>query len=313
MLAAMRRGMEHWRRTTALALVVAAVAAAAVAVPGAGAAASTGSCTGRSLLTCSEKDALFNASLLSDGAFALDSVLFELKLPVALSNPAINAFWRSDVSTNGALGIDDGLMINQLSDPDFEQVTTLPALSTPVVHRHGFITRKIARALTSAVDDEQTETLNVQAMLVSLDRATAASQQETRSDWLGYQEQKAAGFARTASAAIRRLIGAQRTVAGDFSRLRLRFGVGAVDLNLTRAKVKRSGLAPAITSGLRRLGATAAAITECAKGIAADKLDGTYSLTTQLDLATSLATERALANALSSFAASAPHGLPRPS
>jgi hypothetical protein len=308
----MGRKMEHWK-TPVVALAVSAAVVLAVVLPGASAVASTSSCTGRSLLTCSEKDAFFNDELISDEAFTLDSVLFELKLPLALTNPAINQFWRSDVASNGILGLDDELMINQLSDPDFEQVTKLPALRTPVVHSHGFITRKIARAMTTLVDAEQTEAINVQAMLVSLDRATAASQQETRSDWVGYQEQAAGGFARTASRALSRLVGAQRAVSGDFTRLHLRFGVGAVDLSLTRAKIKRSGLAPAILSGLRRLGVTADGITDCAKGVVAGSINGSFSLTTQLDLAASLSAERTLGNALSSYAANAPHGVSPPS
>jgi hypothetical protein len=307
--------MRRWSRIGLIVVVLAAgiLTIPDVSVPSAGAAGTSGTCTGRALLTCPEKDAFFNDDLITAESFALDSALFELALPLHLTNPAIAQFWRSNDAVAGTISLDDALMINQVSDPDFEQMVTLTALNSPVIHPHGAITLRTARAMTNLVDAGQTEALSLQAMLTSLDRATAASMVDSRSDWLGYQEQEAAGFARTTASAIHRLIPAQRAVAADLTHAGLHFGIGTVDLTLTRAKVKRTGLSAVIVNGLHRLGFTSAAISDCAHEIVGGTFAESYSLTALLDQAPTLSAERALAAALSDFAAHAPHGIPLPS
>jgi hypothetical protein len=307
--------MSHGSRIGLVVVVLAAgmLAVPSVSIPNAGAAGTSSTCTGRTVLTCPEKDAFFNDDLSNAESFALDSTLFELSLPLHLNNPAIAQFWRSNVAVDGTVSLDDALMINQIADPDFEQVATLAKLTPPVIHPHGAINRQTARAMTELIDAEQTEALNLEAMLTSLDRATAASLVESRSDWLGYQEQKAAGFGRTVASAIHRLIPAQRAVAADLTRAGLHFGIGTIDLALTRAKIKRHGLTATIVSGLRRLGVPSAGISDCAHEIVGTTSIESYSLTTLLDEGSALSSERALAAALSNFAAHAPHGVPLPS
>lgn len=296
------------------ALAASALAAIAVAVPAAASGVdATAACGGRSLLTCSEKVSIYDDGALAAVSFELDSSLFELHLPVHFSNPALARYWRFEVSAVGVLSVDDVVLIDQIPDPNFELVATTPRLAAPTVSPSGVIDRRVAREMNAQMADEQTEVLNVSGMLASLDRATAASFEAGRSDWVAYQTQLAGGFSARAAAAVKRLIGAQRTVARAFTSLGLRFGIGALDERLTRADVRRHGLTRVITAGLRRLGATSAAVTELRDAVEHGNIDQTYNLAVVLDDGPTVSDEQAFEAALTSFARGAPHGLAEPS
>lgn len=293
----------------------AALAGGAGAATGAAAprATATAACAGRTLLSCSEKDSIYNDGALTGLSYELEASLFELRLPVHLNNPALNRYWRFEVSAAGVLSLDDDLLINQLPDSNFQAIAKPVRLAVPAARASGIVKASVARALNAQMADEQAEVLNVNGMLASLDRATGASYVAGRGDWVSYQRQVAAGFARRAAAAVRRLIGVQRTVAGAFARLGLRFGIGIVDERLTRTKVRRHGLTSVITAGLRRLGVQPSGLTALRQEVAKGTVNETVNLAVLLDYPTTVSEERAFAAALSSFARTAPHGLSEPS
>jgi hypothetical protein len=270
-------------------------------------------CPGRTLLSCSQKQAIFGDELIAAREMSLEIPLFELSLPLHLGNSALSTFWRFQASAAGVLTEADNLIINQLPDPDFEQVAKLPKLPRLKVTAHGIVDRRTARAMNSLMADEQTEVLNLNGTLTSLDRATGASFVGSRADWVAYQDQLAGAFARRAARAVTGAVYARRAVAASFQRLRLRFGVGAVDLRLTRAAIRRHGLPGGIVAGMRRLGLPADAVGGVSKAIAHGPDNETVSLTAVLGESSTLTVERTLAAALVGFAAGAPHGLPMPS
>jgi hypothetical protein len=295
------------------AALLAVVGVFAVAAPSVSGVQATAACSGRSLLSCGEKQSFFGDDLISSRTFVLDAELFELRLPLGLSDPSLRHFWRFEMAAAGARSLWDIYVINQLSDPYFEQ-QTLPITIKPVVIKPTkVVDRRTARAMNSLLRAENDQIINYQGMLVALDRATGASLVAGRGDWVKYQNSLAGNFARKAASATRRMLSAQRSVAASFRRLNLKFGVGARDLSEMKSAVRRNGLAPTIAAALRAISLNDTELTACAKELrTAQSNPITYSLTELLTDSSTIIVERNLAAAFSSFAARAPRGFPEP-
>ncbi|MHB8693670.1 MAG: hypothetical protein ACYDHH_20730 [Solirubrobacteraceae bacterium] len=295
------------------AALIAVVGVFAVAAPSVSGVQASAACSGRSLFSCPEKQAIFGDDVISNRSFVLDSELFELRLPLGLSDPSLRHFWRFEMAAAGARSLWDLYLINQLPDPYFEQQTTPITITPVVVTPTKVVDRRTARAMNSLIAAETAEIINYQGLLVAMDRATGASLVAGRGDWVTYQESLAGGFARRTAGALHRMLSAQRAVAASFTRLKLRFGVGAVDLARMKSEVRRNGLAGTIASALRAVSLNQTGIAFCAKELRTAPANPiTYSLTELLRDGSTTTVERNLASALSTFAAQAPHGVPEP-
>jgi hypothetical protein len=253
MWSAVRRGR------TALGVLAASLAVAwALLAPSAGTAATAPVCPpkGRTLLLCSERGPAFKDDVTWSHAFVLDTELFETKLPLPLGNPALRQFWLFEMSTAAARAIYQNQFASNFSDVNFEQIATVQKLSRPAVHRHGIVSRKMARALSRLMQAEQAEVLDLQALVTSLNRATAASFLANRKDWVKWQMAAAARFARYVANDLDRVISAERGATRALAKKRLLFGVGSTDLTLGQRKVRKQGLAPSVTTALSRWGLT---------------------------------------------------------
>jgi hypothetical protein len=65
-------------------------------------AATQGSCTGRTLLQCSELTAIYDDSVTWTFSYARDFELFETRIPVGLHNHALWQFWRFEAASAAA-------------------------------------------------------------------------------------------------------------------------------------------------------------------------------------------------------------------
>jgi hypothetical protein len=298
------------RITAALLAVIGVFAVAAPCVSGVQAHAA---CSGRALLSCAEKNVIFGDDLISNRTFTLDAELFELRLPLGLSDPSLRHFWRFEMAAAGARSLWDIYVINQLSDPYFEQQTTPITITPVVVKPTKVVDRRAARAMNSLLRAETAQIINYQGVLVALDRATGASLVAGRGDWVKYQWSLAGNFARKAASATRRMLSAQRSVAASFRRLKLKFGVGARDLAHMKSIVRHHGLAPTVASALRAISLNDTELAACAKElVGAQPNPITYSLTQLLTDSSTITVERNLATAFSTFAARAPRRVPEP-
>ncbi len=203
-------------------------------------------CSGRRLLTCWEKSKAFADGVNWGNGFVLDVEPFEARLPLHLGNPALAGFWRFETSSAAARAAYEFELQYEIADPNFEQVTTPPALPPPSARRSGIVSRRLAATLTSLMRAEQREIVDLAAMNKALNRATEASYERGRSDWVAWQEAAAAHFASGAAAAIGNVIARQRAATRGFVRTRLFFGVGSEDLKLAHRAMRRHGLARSI-------------------------------------------------------------------
>jgi hypothetical protein len=291
--------------------------ASAALIGAGGAAAAQASCGGRTSLSCQAKHQI-EEDLANSGALSVgEAELFELRLPLPLGNPDVRRFWSFEQSHALARAFLEDELVNQIPNSvGFQQVIPPVGRIRVTMRRRGVITRRIARAMGAAMTAEQVEFKNLEGMLLSLDSATSASLVENRSDWVAYQEQVAAGFARHAAAVIPALIRDRRRLTRLLLAKRLRFGVGPVDLEKTRRQVSRHGLAPAIKSGLEGLGFDAATTNELeqfgVKAIKGATSPGSYVLSSSISDSSTVSALRALRSGLEHYAATAPHGLPEP-
>lgn len=216
-------------------------------------AAAGGCASGRVQLTCGEKLALYYDSVQwAIGGFgALD--LFQAPRPLHLRNPALAGFWRFQA----AIGITryeyEFAIINYGVDRAFEQVAPAARLPAPRIEPSGIVTRSMARALSRLLALQQRLVVNLVAMDVALNRATAA-QLDSRSDWARYQTYLAAGSARRAAAAIAAAVDDQRAVTRALVRAGLMFGVGPADQRAAQRAVRRHGFPPAVRQIMVALG-----------------------------------------------------------
>jgi hypothetical protein len=241
--------------------VVAALATAALAAlsVGSASAASTApaaraACGGRALLTCDEKNQSFPDAVNWSHAFVLDGELFETPLASHIHTAALKQFWLFETATAAARAEYEFGLASEIADSNFETVVQPPVLPAPVVHRGRVVDRRLAGQLTALMQAEQAEVLNLYALGVSMNRATEARYERGRDDWLRWQEAVAAGYARRTSAAIVRVIRAERQVSRSLIKRKLLFGVGSADLNVARRTVRRHGLDHSLVALLHSFG-----------------------------------------------------------
>jgi hypothetical protein len=187
-------------------------------------------------------------------AFVLDAELFETPLPGLVRNPSLRQFWLFETATAAARAEYGFGVASEIADPNFEEIQPPPALPKPSVKRHGVVDRGLAAALSSLMQAEQSEVLNLYAVAVAMNRATEARYERGRQDWVNWQQAAAAGYARRVSAAIGRVIAAQRRVGRALVRHHLLFGVGSTDLKLAHRNVRKDGFAPSIVNLLTAFG-----------------------------------------------------------
>ena len=257
-------------RGRAISLAISAILVAGVgsAIPTAaeatgGPAAQAASCSGRRLLTCWERGQTLADDLTWTYGFVLDLELSETPLPLHLSNPALGQFWRYETGSAAARSVYEFQLQYEITDPNFEQIAAVPSLPAPVVRPSGIVDRQTADALTALTAAEQSQLVNLQALITSLNRATAATYLRGRSDWVAWQSSAAAAFARHTAFAIGRVIRAQRAASHALLSVRLPFGIGAEDLKLAHRAVRRRGLAASVTAVMHRLGLSPAMIALC--------------------------------------------------
>jgi hypothetical protein len=244
------RGFRSPRQIVVALAAIATLGLTATAVGSAGAA----SCGGRTLLTCQEKAAIFPDYLNWAHAFVLDAELFETPLGARIRNPALKQFWVFEASTAAARAEYEFALSYELLDNNFETIFTPPVLPAPSVKPHGVVGRKLARSLTTLMQAEQSETLNLLGLTIAMNRATEAKYQRTRQDWLKWQQWIAAGYARRAASAITRAIRAQKTASHALIHKKLLYGVGSADLNVAHRTVRSHGLAHPLVASMTQLG-----------------------------------------------------------
>jgi hypothetical protein len=172
------------------------------------------SCPGRKLLTCAEKQQAFADDTQWDHSFVLDLELFEVAgPPLHLSNPSLAQFWRFETSAAAARSAAEFELQYEIADPNFEAIAAVPRIAAPKLGAHGFIDRRTAARLSWLMAAEQSEVLNLQALVTSINRATEASYLRGRGDWVAWQSAAAAMFASRAAGAIDRVVRNQRAVA----------------------------------------------------------------------------------------------------
>lgn len=307
------------RSSSAVGLTVAAIAAIAAVLALAaglavGAAPAAAACSGRSLLTCAEKQQTSGDVLISTYAFRLDSVPFETRTPLRLSDRGLRAFWAFETSAAAARSMYELLLVLQGTDPDFESIATVTRLPVPTVPRSRAVGRPLARILERLMRAEQDEIGALQGLVVSMDRATEASAGRGRSDWMRWQLAAAASFASRAGRALGRVISAQRTASHALLRRRLRFGIGSVDVRLARRQVRRHGLARTLKSAMAALAMSPDLIAACANELRGTAPPGvSINLSQLLASATTVQAERAFQGALTHFAARTPRASRPPS
>lgn len=264
-------------------------------------------CSGRTLLSCSEKLADYNDSVTWTFSFARDFELFETRIPVGLHNPALAQFWRFESASAAARALFEFEIGNQDVDSDFEVAVTRPVLRVTTVKPTGVVDRTLATALNRLMETEAQEVANLGAAALALDRATDAQVEGNRPDWVAWQESSAAGFALGAGRAIGRVVTAERSVTRLFAERRLRFGVGSADLTAAQRTVRKHGLARRLMQTMQSLGMTevliAYAQSEFLKGNFGPQ---TFSLAGELSAQSVTSTERAFGSALRHFAARIP-------
>lgn len=304
-------------------LQVAAVAALSAAAPASAPALRTGAtaqprahtagCAGRVLLQCGEKLSLYADLVNSSRAYVLEAELFEAP-QVHVYNRTLAQFWRFEASAAAARVGYETVIGNEFADTNFEAIARRAVLPNPVLSASGKVDRGMARTLTNLIKAEQNEVLNLAAMAVSLDRATAASYLRGRADWTKWQQSTAAGFARRAAGAAAWAITLQRRVTAALLRKHLPFGVGSVDLKLAQRAVRRNGFVPSLVGAMRRLGLTNDSIASFASQFAkADIGQSSYNVSEALSQSDVISGERKLASTLRLFAARIPPASKPPS
>lgn len=282
--------------------------------PQAQAATSTATCPGHSLLTCSERSALYDDSVTWTFAYVRDAEPFETAIPVGLRNRALSEFWRFEMASAAARAMTEDEIGNQDVDPNFEATVARPTLPAPSVTPAGVVSRSLAHPLAALMLAEQQEVLNLEAMATALDRATAAQIERSRPDWVAWQQGVAAGYAIHAAAAIGRVERRERTVARLFKQRRMLFGVGSVDLRLAQRAVRRHhAFVPSLVSEMRYLGMSSILIAYATEGFTRGNFGSeSFSLTDTLAAPAALSSESGLARQLRQFAAATPRAT-RPS
>jgi hypothetical protein len=290
--------------------LAAAIAATAVILAAAlgSAPAGAATCPGRFLLSCSEKQALFPDAVTWQRGYVLDFEIFETKTSLPLWNRALNGFWRFEAATAAARGELEYGLASEVYDSDFEQLPSVPNLPLPSVRPWGVVNRKLARHMSWLMQAEQRYVLWLDAMDTAMNRATFARYNQTRKDWVAWQESSAAGYAIRAAAALGQVIKQQPVVARELIAKRLLFGVGVTDLKLSQRRVRRHGFARFLVRAMRRLGLTGPAIAHIQSHFVSIKPQGgfSFSLTGLLDSAPLLSKERAFQSTLREFAARIP-------
>jgi hypothetical protein len=292
--------------------VVAAVASCALAAIGgatatAGAPPARAACSGRSLLTCDEKTQSFPDTVNWAHAFVLDTELFETSLSTHIHTAALKQFWLFETATAAARAEYEFELGSEILDGNFENGVQPPRLTPPVVHRGRVVDRKLAVQLTTLMQAEQAEVLNLYALDVSMNRATEALYARGRGDWLKWQEAVAAGYARHAAGAIVRVIRAQRQVSRSLVRRKLLFGVGSADLSVARRTVRRQGLSRSLVTLLHSFGFDSSLVSRSADIVRQTDF-GTlsFSLSQFFAQPSVFAAENGFRGALSHFAARIP-------
>jgi hypothetical protein len=266
-----------------------------------------GACPGRQLLTCSEKSRVFADDANWTHAFVLDLELFETRLPLHLSNPALASFWRYETAAAAARSAYELELQYELVDPDFETIAAVPPLPRPAVKPHGMVDRRTAARLSALMRAEQDEIVGLHALVTSMNRATEASYMRGRNDWVAWQLSAAARFAARTAGAIGRVISAQRAATAALLRRGLPFGVGSVDLKLAQRRVRRRGLASQVRAALESQGLTAQEIAFCVREFAGTSFGQlSFSLARIISQPTTAAGEQGFTAALRHFAARVP-------
>jgi hypothetical protein len=265
------------------------------------------------LLQCGEKFSLYVDLVNSSRAFVLEAELFEAP-QVHVYNRALAQFWRFEASAAAARIAYETVVGNELADTNFEAIARRAVLPAPVVRTSGKIDRRTAATLTTLMKAEQSEVLNLAALAISLDRATAASYLRARTDWTKWQESTAAGFALSAAGAAERVIRAQVRVTAALLRKRLPFGVGSVDLKLAQRAVRKHGFVRSLVAALRRLGLPDGSIASFASEFEHANIGQTsFNVSEVLSQSDVVAGERGLASNLRHFAARIPPASKPPS
>ncbi len=239
----------------------------------------------------------------SASSFVLDSVLFETPLAGRIHDASLRQFWRYEAADAAARSVLEFALGSEVGDANFEQVYRPPSLPSPHVKREGAVGGRLATSINALMLDQQTETLNVLAMEVSLNRASEARYQRTRQDWMKWQEWMAARYARRAAAAITRALGAQRAVTRALAHKRWLFGIGSADLSFAHRQVRRQGLAGSLQTTMRQIGMDSGAIALSAKTFLKTTFgQQSFSLTRYLVDPKALAFEKGFRSALTHFA-----------
>ena len=307
--AAVRKRSPFARRFVLGCAVLSAAAAGAASAAGAAAPTSNGCQQGRTILQCSEKLEIYQGSYTASiGGFG-DLILFETKLPLPISNPALSRFWSYQAATSIAAAELDSSIINQETDDNIEQIATRANLRAPVVQASGVVDSRTAAALSRLLLAEQQQVVNLEAMETALNRATAAQIERQRPDWARYQQSAAGGFALHAAAATGRMITLQKAASQALVAKKLLFGVGPVDLKMAQQTVKKAReFIPMIGSLLLGFGVTTPMIGAAEVQFVLANLGPTsVSLSQYLDSTTLIGGERNLITALRHYAARIPH------
>jgi hypothetical protein len=291
---------RRWLLVVATAGVCAALASAAAGVqPPARVAA----CQGRYLLQCSEKVAAFNDYFIATTTAVLDDELVETKAPLHLSDPALGQFWRFEASAATACSLLSFEFGNEISDPNFEAIAPVVQLPKVSVKPDRVVDRRLAATLTRLMQAAQQEVVDLQALDIAMNRATAARYQRSREDWVKWQEAAAAGFASRTASALGRVTKGELAAAKAFARHKLLFGVGPVDLKLAQQTVRKHGFTAKLVATMRSLGMDGAAISLAEQGFRkANPGQQSFSLTDELRSAAVIKEQRAFASSLRGFA-----------
>jgi hypothetical protein len=270
-------------------------------------------CSGRALLLCSEKVQLFADDVNWTHLFVLDLEPFETRVPVGLSNPALRGFWRFETAAAGARSAVEFELGYDFTDIDFESVAQVAQLPPPRVRPHGVVNRRLASAMNALMAAEQSEVLNLQALAATMNKATEASHERARSDWLHWQLAVAARYASRAAGAIGGVMRWQRTVSRLLHRRHLLMGVGSADLRLAQRQVRRHGISSEIRAQMQRLQMGDFQVRICTQAVTSTSFGPlSFSLAEILANRTTILGERGMQSALRSFARRTPPASPPP-